>query len=211
MDISDVQTFFASTQGVIKHTGTVKLVFVTNAGLQSGAFNYLKNKGMGYIALSEDQESNELDWILQRSVYKNQSTKEYKEKVLSSLHTGIIPKQYQMCCFSESYIGYNFRSFLEEILIDNPYDKKPHKISTIKIPFLTTQNIEEKAESIRKSNQKLGMEFLKDLINQEKENKGLSVRFVNDNNSGILGSISFDKNYKQENKYRNNMSYHIII
>lgn len=210
VDVSDVQTFFASTQGIIKQTGTVKPVFVTNAGLQSGAFNYLKNKGMGYIALSEDQESNELDWILERSVYAHQSTKEHQETVLNTLYTGIIPKQYQMCCFGKNYLGYNFYLFLEDMLMDDQHNKKPRKISKIKIPFLTIQDLEEKADNIRRNNQKLGMDFLQDLIQQEKEHTGLSVRFVNDKNSNMLGSISFDKNeiiiYNQENKYRNNFT-----
>lgn len=208
--VNDVEEFFAKTQGVIKDAGMVKPVFVTNARLQSGAFNYLKNKGMGYIALSENQKSNELDWILQRSVYTHQSTKEYQETVLNTLYTGIIPKQYQMCCFGKNYLGYNFHLFLEEMLMENQHDKKPRKISKIKIPFLTIQDLEEKADNIRRNNQKLGMDFLQDLIQQEKERAGLSVRFVNHKNSNILGSISFDKNeiiiYNQENKYRNNFT-----
>lgn len=79
------------------------------------------------------------------------------------------------------------------MLMENQHDKKPQKISKIKIPFLTIQDLEEKADSIRKNNQNLGMDFLQDLIQQEKEHTGLSVRFVNDNNSNILDSISFDK------------------
>lgn len=54
------------------------------------------------------------------------------------------------------------------------------------------------------------MDFLQDLINQEKERTGLSVRFIHNDNCAILGSISFDKNeiviYSQENNYRNNFT-----
>lgn len=79
---------------------------------------------MGYIALSEDQESNELDWVLQRSVCTYQSNAD-KEAVINTLHTGKIPPQYQMCCFGKNYFGYNFYLFLEELLDDNQHNKQP--------------------------------------------------------------------------------------
>lgn len=207
LDVNEIETFLFQVRSITKDIGNVKPIIVTNARLQSGAENTLIANGCGYIALSDNQTDMELDWVLQRSTYVNQSSESRKRDVLKVLYSGIIPECYQLCCFDKNYFGYNFHCFFGEILQDEVNDNKNNKLSKIKIPYYSQEELENMASSIRNNNIKLGIDFLQDLACQEKEKSGLSVYFSNNTQSTMLGSISFDKNeiiiYQHENQYRN--------
>lgn len=204
--VSDVEELLAKTQGVVKTIGQVKPVLVTNIGVQKGAENLLRNKGCGYILLPDNQETMELDWIFQRSTSLYNSITEYEQEARQTLYTGILPKQYQLCCLNNNYIGYDIYLFIQDILT-SLQSKKNKKITYPKIPYYSHDDIELLAQKIRQNNTNLGMDFLQDVMQLEQEKTGLSVEFCSNHQSSRLGSICFKQNhikiYLQQNPHRN--------
>lgn len=206
VNVNAVERFVKQTEDIVKSVGNVKPIFVTNVGVTKNAENYLKNNGCDYILLPDNQETMELDWIFQRSTSLYNSITEYEKEARQTLYTGILPKQYQLCCFNNNYIGYDIYLFIQDILT-NIQPTKNKKITSPKIPYYSPDDIELLAQNIRQDNTNLGMTFLQDLIQLEQEKTGLSVEFCSNHNLGRLSSICFKKNhikiYLQQNLHRN--------
>lgn len=206
VNVNAVERFVKQTEDIVKSVGNVKPIFVTNVGVTKNAENYLKNNGCGYILLPDNQETMELDWIFQRSTSLYNSITEYEKEARQTLYTGILPKQYQLCCLNDNYIGYDIYLFIQDILT-SLQSKKNKTIIYPKIPYYSHDDIELLAQKIRQDNTNLGMDFLQDLIQLEQEKTGLFVEFCSNHQSGRLGSICFKQNhikiYLQQNPYRN--------
>lgn len=206
VNVNAVERFVKQTEDIVKSVGNVKPIFVTNVGVTKNAENYLKNNGCGYILLPDNQETMELDWIFQRSTSLYHSITEYEKEARQTLYTGILPKQYQLCCLNDNYIGYDIYLFIQDILT-SLQSKKNKTIIYPKIPYYSHDDIELLAQKIRQDNTNLGMDFLQDLIQLEQEKTGLFVEFCSNHQSGRLGSICFKQNhikiYLQQNPYRN--------
>lgn len=202
VNLKEINNFLFSLNGVKQQTGAIKPVFVAAVGVTKSGFNLLKKHGSGYIILSDNQESIDLNWVLPRSSFLYHSEDEYKKDVFNALETGRVPKQYQACCFGENYIGFSLTEFLRDMLGD-----KKHHQSKPKIKYYSEQDLEQIAEDIRQDNPNLGQLFLQDLIDTEREKTGLSVELLPYHESGIMGTMNFNKNeikiYQQEYRYRN--------
>lgn len=205
VEIGDVEKFVYTVESVKYDTGAVKPVFVTTVGVSDNTLNVLKEEGCGYILLSDNQEGIDLNWVLQRSSFLYSSEDEYKKDIFNTLETGRVPKQYQACCFGENYIGFSLTEFLRDMLGNKKY-KKRHQLKP-KIKYYSEQDLEQIAENIRQDNPNLGQLFLQDLIDVEREKTGLSVELLPYHESGIMGTMDFNKNeikiYQQEYRYRN--------
>lgn len=209
--VNDVTELFGNGQGIIKHASNVKCILVTNAKLQSATESFLKNKGMGYIQLSENQvDITDEDWILQRSPswygLQDNQTDIY---AIHTLYTGQFPNSFTACYFNHNYIGYSFYLFLDSFLRDTIFGFDDIKNNDFKpfIPFIPEQKFEVLAYNIRKDSNKVGMNFLNDLVAIEQQKTGLNVKFIHKPNFNTLGSISFERNeitiYLQDNIERN--------
>lgn len=205
VDVGEINSFLFSLNGIKQQTGTIKPVFVAAVGVTESGFNLLKKHGSGYIILSDNQESIDLNWVLPRSSFLYSSEDEYKKDVFKALETGHVPKQYQACCFGENYIGFSLTEFLRDMLGDKKH-KKRHQLKP-KIKYYSEQDLEQVAEKIRQDNPHLGQLFLQDLIDIEREKTGLSIELLPYHESGVMGTMDFNKNeikiYQQEYRYRN--------
>lgn len=211
ISVDNVEEFLMKTQGVIKHAGMVKPILVTNAKLQKSTENFLRNNGMGYIQLSDNQtDITDEDWIFRYSPsWYSTTNKQTDISALTALYTGNFPNLFTAAYLSNNYIGFSFYSFLTDFLKNTITHLNKCEAKSFKpiIPYLSDNELERLAENIRKDNHKLNMYFLNDLIEEEKLKTGLKVQFKYSKNPDMLGLISFQKNeiiiYLQDNTHRN--------
>lgn len=217
VSVDDVEEFEAKINQV--EDGRVKGVFVSNAKLQSAAFEYLKSNGIAYIKLPPEKPSLEIeDWILTR-LPKNFCNEDIDKQVEFTIFSDSWPSRFPCvgCFIGRNYSGFNLLLFLIDVLAESEkvfYEKKEEFI-TQKIhlvPFISKDELEKFSIKIRQLVPKLifGRALLEEICRFENENNGLIVTYESNCDTSLLGSISFTskeiKIFTHSNRYRQNFT-----
>lgn len=217
VSVDDVEEFESKINQV--EDGRVKGVFVSNAELQSAAFQYLKSNGIAYIKLLPEKPSLQIeDWVLTR-LPKNFCNEDVDKQVEFTIFSDIWPSRFPCvgCFIGENYSGFNLLLFLIDLLAESEkvFCQKKEEFITQKmpsVPFISKEELENFSIKIRQLIPKLvfGRTLLEEICRFESDNNGLIVTYESNCDTSLLGSISFAskeiKIFTHSNRYRQNFT-----